>query len=279
MNDQLKADIVPCFIKGKSGDLYTVYYPPKSTKQTPRHIIYIPPFSEEANRCRAMTSLQARTLAEKGIGVFVIDLFGTGDSAGNFVEGNWQLWQDNIITGLNWLKNKYGYDCDTLWGTRLGAMLAVDVALQLNSIKNLIFWQPVINGKNFFTQFLRIRIAAELGENTGTTSTTELRQQFEAGKSVEISGYEVSPDLAISIDKLKPSKLLSLNDVNINWFEIHSTAEIITPRTTQKALNECNKAGISITLHQVNGPAFWQLHERFLAPNLIEATTDVITGI
>jgi len=279
MKHNLKVECIPHFIKGKAGNLYTVYFPPQKTKHTPRNIIYIPPFSEEANRCRAMTSLQARTLASQGVGVLIIDPFGTGDSAGNFVDGNWQLWQEDILTGINWLKQEYNYDCDTLWGTRLGAMLAIDVAYQLQSIKNLIFWQPVVNGKNFLTQFLRIRIAAELNEKNGIKSTSELRQQFKNGESVEVSGYEVSSELAISIDDLKISKLLSLNKININWFDVHSTEKIITSRATQKVLNECKQTKTTLTLHQIKGPAFWQLHERFLAPDLIKATTAVITGI
>ncbi len=272
-----QADFIPTYIKGSSGYLFSIYFPPLPVDSGQKNIIYIPPFAEESNRCRAMMAKQARNLAKKGIGVLAIDLYGTGDSEGNFVDGNWDQWISDVKIAIEWLKEQHSQKCNTLWGVRLGAMLAADVALETEDINKLIFWQPVLNGKNYLTQFLRIRIAANFNNNDKTLGTKELRQQFKDKRSVEVSGYEISPELAFSIDNIETSKITSLGTINIDWFEILTSEKANISRSTQKVIKACSNTGTTISLHQVSGPAFWQLHERILAPDLISETTKQVT--
>ncbi|MDZ7782423.1 MAG: hypothetical protein U5K56_05590 [Halioglobus sp.] len=50
---------------------------------TPKaHIVYLPPFGEEMNRCRAAVAEQARQFAAMGYSCILIDFYGTGDSEG-----------------------------------------------------------------------------------------------------------------------------------------------------------------------------------------------------
>ena len=53
----------------------------------------VPPFAEEMNKCRPMVTEVALGLAESGIASIVPDLYGTGDSGGDFSEGDWETWQ------------------------------------------------------------------------------------------------------------------------------------------------------------------------------------------
>ncbi len=52
----------------------------------------------------------------------------------------------------------------SLWGLRLGALLALDFAREISKKKldRFILWQPVISGDSFLTQFLRLRLANEM---------------------------------------------------------------------------------------------------------------------
>ncbi|RLA42511.1 MAG: hypothetical protein DRQ97_13905 [Gammaproteobacteria bacterium] len=75
------------------------------------------------NKARPMVNRQARLLAEQGYCVVVPDLYGTGDSSGDFGEADWARWCDDITATLHWIKSSGGQSV-CLWGLRLGCLLA-----------------------------------------------------------------------------------------------------------------------------------------------------------
>ena len=258
-------------LQGSRGALYAAYFPPAPGVTSRGDVLYCPPFAEEMNRCRAMASLQARALSALGVGTLIVDPYGTGDSAGEFVEGTWEQWREDLAAGIQWLR-QHGRGCVGLWGVRLGAVMAAELAVRDGAIPNLLLWQPVLNGKQFYTQFLRIRIAAELEQADGIKSTDELRKLSAAGQSVEVSGYEVAPSLANQLDQVAMPKATALAGVAVHWFEVLASAEAVVPRVNTKAVEDLQAAGGAVTSTTVVGPPFWQVHERELAPDLVAAT-------
>jgi exosortase A-associated hydrolase 1/exosortase A-associated hydrolase 2 len=265
-------------IRGRRGRLAAVYYGATPGVAVRGDVLYCPPFGEEMNRCRAMVSMQARALAARGIGTLIVDPHGTGDSAGEHVEASWAQWRDDLEQGLAWIRRS-GRPCVATWGARLGALMAVEISLADGCIPNVLLWQPVLNGKQFLTQFLRIRIAADLERAGGVKSTDELRREFEAGRPVEVSGYEVSPELGRALDGLAfPSVQALAGRVAVSWFEILAGADSPVPRTSLSCTDGLRAAGATVDFRSVIGPPFWQVHERELAPALIEATSDAVRG-
>ncbi len=59
--------------------------------------------------------MQARAWAADGIGTLVVDPIGTGDSAGEFGDGDWSAWRDDLERGLEWL-GTHGNGCVALLG-------------------------------------------------------------------------------------------------------------------------------------------------------------------
>ena len=53
-----------------------------------------------------MVSLQAKQFCHKGYAVLIVDLFGTGDSEGDFGDANWEIWQNDMCVALRWLQDK-----------------------------------------------------------------------------------------------------------------------------------------------------------------------------
>src|SRR5215831_1508934 len=94
----------PFFIDGPRGALCAVYYPPSDTVAPRGDVVVAPAFAEEMNRCRSMVSMQARSLAQSGVGALVLDPFGTGDSAGNFSDFTWSRAKDDLLQGIAWLR-------------------------------------------------------------------------------------------------------------------------------------------------------------------------------
>ena len=157
----------PLFIDGAEGPLFVVYHRPADTgsSRCDSAVLYLPPFAEEMNRSRRMASLLARTLADEGFGVLILDPFGTGDSAGNFKDASWDTWCDDARAACLWLAGQ-GYQKISLVGLRLGACLALETACAedlRDLLAQIVLWQPVSNGETFLNQFLRIRVAAGLG--------------------------------------------------------------------------------------------------------------------
>jgi len=71
------------------------------------------------NHTRRAAALLARALAGSGWGVLQVDLFGCGDSDGEFRDASWKTWVDDLITAFDWLQERVGGRVG-LVGIRLG---------------------------------------------------------------------------------------------------------------------------------------------------------------
>ena len=226
------------------------------------------------NRCRSMVTMQAQTLARLGVGTMVIDLHGTGESDGEYGDARWDIWNDNVRQAIDWLDTQAG-GCTGLLGIRLGVPLALTALQQDHKKRALIAWQPVVDGKTYFTQFMRMRIAANMDRtDIPKESTSAMRAQLTAGNSIEIAGYEIHPELAMAIDNLRLSELPPSVSTSMAWFEKGGSAENPIPPASEKILETWRLAGRTPEIVVFEGPAFWALHERFFALDLVKKTSD-----
>ena len=258
----------PLVIAGPAGPLTAFHRAPVSGVPAKGNILVVPPFAEEMNRCRSMVAMQAQALAAMGFGTLTLDLRGTGDSAGEFDEGDWEGWRADLQCGVDWLRQQ-GQGCSALWGIRLGALMAAEMAADDPAIDRLLLWMPVVAGKAYWTQFLRIRIAAEMADPNGVKSTEELRQRSKQGMVVEASGYPVGAALAQRLDTLAMPDGGRLAGKQVAWLEVNGDAQAPMPRANAKLIEDWRGKGVAVVAEQVVGPAFWQVHERAEAPDLI----------
>jgi exosortase A-associated hydrolase 2 len=229
------------------------------------------------NKTRRMAALQSRALAAAGWIVLQIDLFGCGDSSGDFAEATWSRWVDDVIDASDWLHKQCGF-APMLWGTRVGCLLAVEASRRMPMPPNLLFWQPVVSGKRFMQQFLRLKLATQLfgGDNRERESTDDLRQQLMRGEGVEIGGYYLSPALAVAIDKSELSA--PKPPARVAWFEIVGDAEAPMAPPLQNRLQAWDASGVPVDVHAIEGPAFWQTQELAECQELIGATLSAVEG-
>jgi exosortase A-associated hydrolase 2 len=227
--------------------------------------------------CR-MAAIQARAFADIGFGVLQMDLFGCGDSDGEFSHARWDIWKQDLLFAWDWLENRVAAPI-SLWGLRLGALLALDFARSWEKpIDKVILWQPVINGTSFLNQFLRLRMANEmLADATGsvkTIGTSILRDCLANGQTLEVAGYELAPCLAAAIDNLKVAELAVVKSA-VHWLEI--VAEPGRPMTSAgtDAINQWKRNGADPYVHLVPCAPFWATQEIAECPGLISATLTV----
>ena len=275
MSNSYKLD--PAFISGSKGELFALHYQPVERYDETRCLIIASSFAEEMNRCRYMQTLLAQAITQQGMALLVVDPFGTGDSQGEFEEADWQQWINDTITASNYASH-LGYDQQSMLGIRVGALLAAAAAENLAKLQQLVFWQPVTSGKVALNQFLRIKIAASIGREEDAGTTTQFEEQLSQGNSIEVAGYDVSPELYRGIQSAHLNNHLDLTGTPISWYTILASEERKTPRADLQTIDNWRDKGAEIAHHTVIGPAFWQAHERTLAPNLVTATAAYLTG-
>ncbi len=231
-------------------------------------ILYIAPFAEESNKSRAMISQTAKALTEVNQNVLMLDLYACGDSEGDLQQARWEFWLQNINDAVIWLQQQ-GYQTISLWGLRLGCLLISDYLAQTTQqFKTLLFWQPILKGKRFLTQFLRLRVAAGMTSKT-TETVKELRLKLAEKETLEVAGYLLPFALA---EKMENATLTSLDLTKIEalyWFEVQASEqpELLPP--SQKLMTTWQaQTSIPIKAESLQGDAFWLTQEISTAPQL-----------
>lgn len=230
-------------------------------------VILAPPFAEEMNKCRRMFAQTARALSADGWRVVQIDLYGCGDSAGEFGTATWRHW----IADLQRAIGTYHMDGELwLWGVRAGAVLLAPL-LESSPSANLLLWQPAHDGAVVLDQFLRLRASAALLDGSASVDRKQMRRQLARGESIEVAGYLLAPLLA---NPLADTRLALPPHFRgrVLWFDVASdAAESVSP-ATQRTLETWRAAGHAVEFETVVGPQFWQTVEIAEAPALVERT-------
>lgn len=264
----------PFFLKADHGARFCLYHGPPATQECHGAVIYIHPFGDEMNKSRRMAAVQARAFAAAGFGILQIDLYGCGDSSGEFREARWDIWKQDVLVAKKWIEDKTKAPV-SLWGLRLGALLALDFAKSSpQGIRGIILWQPVISGESFLTQFLRLQLANEMlaGGQEKKGSTNALRAALAAGKTLEVAGYELSPELASAIDGLKAIEL-AVKNMCIHWFEVVTEEGRGIPPPVEKVAGAWKQNEVDLHMHLVTCLPFWATQEISECSNLVATTT------
>jgi exosortase A-associated hydrolase 2 len=260
----------PFFLDADNKRLFCIYFPPAGEPRG--NYLFLPPFAEEMNRSRSMVAMQSRALANRGFGVMLLDLFGTGESSGEFGDATWVSWKASAKAGYEWLAGRPGGRIG-LWGLRLGAQLVTELLDEGVRSEHVILWQPVTNAKAMLTQFLRIKVAASMDLKVEVPSTDDMRKELGAGRSVEVGGYELNPELAVALDAAVFAAGEGILRAPVDWFEVSAAENAVLMPASAKVVDTLRARGAQVSADVCEGPPFWQLHERTLAPRLIASTT------
>jgi len=259
----------PLFLPGSAGTLFALYVPAPS--RSDRGVVLLPPFAEEMNLSRRMLRLQASALAECGIAALVLDLFGTGDSAGDFGDSLWEIWINDICVAVNFLRQR-GCGRIGLLGMRLGAMLAAAAVPQLDEpCFTTVLWQPVVLGRTYLNELLRIRALTRMSDINPASTIAEMRLLFEKGETVEIAGYAVNSTLAAALNTLDLAQLGSVKLGPVTWLEIKRDASEISA-AAERCVADWRTRGIILNAKSVDCAPFWTGQGNGVVPNLVAMT-------
>jgi exosortase A-associated hydrolase 2 len=160
-------------------------------------LVFCPPFGDEMLTTYARLARWSKQLANSGIAVLRFHPYGTGESGGSFADFHVEGALQDTATAIRYLRHQIGAKPLGLFGVRFGGFLAAQTAIRV-SADFLLLWSPVVKLRPYLRELLRTRLTAEaihLQATQVTFTTQNMVDDFEAGRSVDILGYEFSPAL------------------------------------------------------------------------------------
>ena len=159
---------------------------------------------------------------------------------------------------------------------RFGTILALDVAREFAAdLDRMVLWQPVVKGEQFMTQFLRLRLAADLMSQGEKVTTQELRTSAYSGQRLEVAGYTLDPALVRAMDAVELKTLATPEIGRIDWIEIAASAQRELSPASRAVVDAWKLANVRVKVTTVAGDAFWSAPEITVIPDLIEATAQL----
>jgi exosortase A-associated hydrolase 2 len=211
----------------------------------------------------------ARRFAAGGWHVLQIDLFGCGDSDGDFRDASWDAWMEDVDTAVRWLESH----CEgpiVLWGLRAGALVCASWAADRGRAMRCLFWHPVVTGSAHLQQFLRIRAMSGLAGRERGEGVGVLRERLRQEGAIEVAGYELSAALADALDRASLDSLPG--ESSVQWVEVGNRPEPTLGVASVRQIERLRERGVAVDASAVKGPSFWQSVEQEDAPALRDAT-------
>ena len=263
--------LAPFFLPTAGGEILVTAWLPLESPAL-EWVLVVPPFAEELNKSRRMLAMLGRKAAAAGRGVLLVDLAGTGDSWGDFRDARYETWLADLAQAARWVEQQGG-SVTAVTGLRFGALLGMEFAAGLPTVRQLLLWQPVLSGADVLTQFLRLRTAAGLTGGGDAKETQEsLRARLRNGEVVEIAGYELTPELYAAIQDRQLASLMPGRPVRIDWFHLVRQAGATVPEAIAAAADTLAARGAAVETHALQGDAFWSTAEIAVCDALVAMT-------
>ena len=238
-------------------------------------LLIVPPFAEEMNKSRKMMSLLLDEIAAENTAGYLFDLFGTGDSAGDFREATWGIWRANLVSMIDFIASQNGVEQISIVAIRTGALLVNSVLAEESAIADKIqsihYWNPVLNGRQFINQFLRLRLAASMIRNEAEKVTVKnLRQQLQEKSTLEVAGYMLNNELIVGMETAQITLPETTASIPLHFYELSALSQI-TPGLAKK-ISEVSTNEQLCSSYVVDGPKFWSTQEIAISEPLLALT-------
>jgi len=262
--------LLPFYLPASGGQRFCLLHLPPAGRQPRGGIVYLHPLAEEMNKSRHIAAAQARAFAQAGYSVLQLDLYGCGDSSGDFADARWAIWRNDVHLACTWLAPRVDGPL-TLWGLRLGGLLGLDLAAEPPlPLARLLLWQPELDGRRCLERFLRLRLAADMLQTPPSAGLRHhhdhARAELAAGRPVEVAGYCLSGALARDLAAIVPAT----PRVPVYWLQQESQGGL--PPAAEKQAASWRDAGAAVHLAGFDDGAFWHSSELLACPQLLGAT-------
>ena len=216
-----------------------------------------------------------RQVAAAGGRCLLVDLYGTGDSAGDFVEADWATWLDTLDAAGDWLGSGVAGRI-ALLAIRAGALLAVDwLGRRPDGVDRLALWQPVLTGEQWLKQFLRLRVVAEKFDGRDTT-VAALRTELARQGALEVAGYRIGESLATALDSARLDAWSPAAGMDVHWLDVGGGARAMPGGAAAGVVNRWRSGGARVEWRAVGDEQFWATQEIVLPSALVDVTRPLL---
>jgi exosortase A-associated hydrolase 2 len=173
--------------------LFAALHPVNASVRRDTGVLLVHPFMEERQDAHPFLRSLSIALRAKGFASLRPDLYGCGDSEGDWADATVDRWLDDIAAAAAHLRREAGVRHVALLGLRYGAALAAAAAPRAEA-RALALIAPVLRGREYVMEVLRAYIAAEMVLNKKAGVSREvLMQRLDDGQSVNLFGYDFTP--------------------------------------------------------------------------------------
>ncbi|APG05418.1 hypothetical protein BJI69_16900 [Luteibacter rhizovicinus DSM 16549] len=165
------------FFFGPDAGLFGMYHTPSVPAR--RAILMCPPLGQDLIRCHRLYRQLAQSLAEQGMAVLRFDYNGTGDSAGDSAEVDWERCVSDAAMAAAELRRRAGVDRIVAFGARLGGSVALSAAAQAR-FSEVIAWDPVLDGDQYVAALdaMQAALREDAGRFTRPRSHSDVAEQW-----------------------------------------------------------------------------------------------------
>lgn len=163
-------------------------------------VLHAHALAHEMHFARPTSARAARALAAAGFAVLQIDMFGCGDSSGEFEDASFEAWQQDLRAGAAWLQAQHPGRPFWLWAERAAALWALPAFNLATPAPRHLLWHPLGRGDDALRQLLRTELPAAMDRGL---SAADLRRQAESawsqGQAFALGGFQVPAQLAADL--------------------------------------------------------------------------------
>lgn len=150
--------LVPGFFGDRDRQLFGIYHAPDGDAVQDAGAVLCYPGPQEYSQSHWAYQKLAGMLASAGLHALRFDYFATGDSAGRAEEGTLVQWAHDIEAAVQELRDVAGIRRVSLIGMRLGAVLANRAVATGLRIRDLVLWDPVVDGRSYVAELDAVEV-------------------------------------------------------------------------------------------------------------------------
>jgi exosortase A-associated hydrolase 2 len=256
------------FIAGSLGRLFCTFHEPPAQPEfgdARRAVLVVPALGDEMNKTRQTLARIGERLTRAGLTLVIPDLFGTGDSEGEFRDAIWDVWRDDLMRVIAHARQT-GCPIAGFLTVRSGVLLGMDVLsnVQAPTLAASVWLQPTPRGDQFLTQLLRLRVLGSAVAEGKTETVEEFRNALAAGDRVNVGGYELTCEVAGALD----TKRLDSGNA-AEWGQLLS----VEVSRQQSKVGETSRmlAGRPLSTRTFPGEPYWTTTETVVVNEVVAA--------
>jgi uncharacterized protein len=255
----------PLFFGDAQTPLFGAFHPPVAGgAKRPGVVLCYPAPQEYMFAHRAFRRL-AEVLAERGHPVLRFDYTGTGDSSGDLNAATFAGWRTDLRTAADELSELGGVQQISVVGMRLGASLAATVSAEGRRFRDLVLWDPIVNGSKAIAELRAI--------DEQRLAMSHVKRSMPAD---ELCGFSFPAHLRRELGRLD---LLQLPELSAAKVSILTSAE---DKSAVALYERLAANGNDVSLRVVPDPEALEkrasLGESLLSRNMIDAVVERIAS-